>query len=76
MARNPVAERIKEQVDKLSLEQQRRVLEFAQALALAKPRGATWAELLPFAGSIPRDQLKQMSDAIEEGCERVDENEW
>ena len=76
MARNPVAERIMEQVGKLPLEEQRRVLEFAEALAITKPRGVPGKELLRFAGAIPRDQLKQMSDAIEEGCEQIDAGSW
>ena len=33
-------------------------------------------DLLRFVGSIPADDLKRMSDAIEEGCETVDLNEW
>lgn len=33
-------------------------------------------DLLKFVGSIPADDLKRMSDAIEEGCERIDLNEW
>ncbi len=33
-------------------------------------------DLLRFVGSIPADDLKRMSDAIEEGCEKIDLNEW
>lgn len=43
------------------------------ATTAARPHGR---DLLKFVGSIPADDLKRMSEAIEEGCERVDLNEW
>lgn len=43
------------------------------APAAARPHGR---DLLKFVGSIPADDLKRMSEAIEEGCERIDLNEW
>ena len=42
----------------------------------ACPRGVPGARLLPFAGSIPAEDLKVMEDAIREGCERVDPDGW
>lgn len=67
---------ILEQLRMLPVAEQCRVLEFARALALARPRGVPGKELLRFAGTIPRDQLQQMKDAIEEGCEQVDAKDW
>jgi hypothetical protein len=58
------------------LELQRKVLEFTQALALSLPKGVPGKQLLRFAGVIEADDTRVMSQAIEEGCERVDENEW
>jgi chromosome segregation and condensation protein ScpB len=63
-------------VRKLPYERQRQVLRFAEALVQAEPKGVTWKELARFAGCIPKDQLRQMAEAIEEGCERIDVDGW
>jgi hypothetical protein len=39
-------------------------------------RGVQGKSLLRFAGAIDRDDLRQMEEAIREGCERVDPNGW
>lgn len=38
--------------------------------------GVKGAELLTFAGTISADDARTMSEAIEEGCERVDPHGW
>jgi len=70
-----IKERLLEQLDALPEELQRRVLDFARALALSQPKGVPGAGLLKFAGAIPADDLRLMREAIDSGCERVD-NEW
>ncbi len=72
----PVVEEVVEQLKTLPQELQRRVLEFTRALAQSTPRGIPGHQLLRFAGTIPQDELRLMSRAIEQGCERVDANEW
>ena len=67
---------ILEQVRSMPAAEQKRVLEFARALALSASRGVPGKELLRFAGTIPLEDLQQMNTAIAEGCERVDANEW
>ena len=71
-----VTEAILEQVRALPYAEQRRVLDFARALRQAKPTGVGWEELSRFAGSIDKQDLRTMADAIEQGCERIDPNEW
>lgn len=61
---------------RLPVSQQRQVLEFARTLVAAPPRGVPGADLLRFAGTIEADDLDKMTQAIEEGCERVDADEW
>ena len=39
-------------------------------------RGTPGRELLQFAGTIELDDLALMQQAIEEGCEQVDADEW
>ncbi|MDB5353848.1 MAG: hypothetical protein JWN24_301 [Phycisphaerales bacterium] len=41
----------------------------------ATPRGTPGPSLLRFAGAIPQEDLRAMSKAIEEDCERVGD-EW
>jgi hypothetical protein len=65
-----------ELVGTLPAKEQRRVLEFARALADAKPQGTPGSDLIRFAGTISPDELARMSQAIEEGCEQVDANAW
>jgi len=67
-----VTERIIEHVERVSDSQQRQVLDFARRLA--GPSGVRGRDLLHFAGSIDPADLEAMSKAIQEGCEKVDEN--
>ena len=71
-----VKKEIIDQVGHLDYEQQKRVLDFARALAITGPKGVSGKQLLSFAGSIPSDDLKAIEQAIEDGCEKVDLNEW
>ena len=71
-----VKKEIISQVGRLDYEHQRRVLDFARALAITGPKGVPGKQLLVFAGKIPVDDLKAMEQAIEESCEQVDRNEW
>ncbi|MBD1933920.1 hypothetical protein H6F79_19170 [Trichocoleus sp. FACHB-69] len=63
-------------LNKLNLQQQQQVLDFARFLAMTKPAGVLGKKLLRFAGAIPADDLNLMAQAIKEGCEQVDLNEW
>lgn len=63
-------------LSRMSTTQQRRVLEFAQALASPARHGVRGADLLRFVGAIDDADLEAMSQAIEDGCERVDADEW
>ena len=70
-----VKERLLEQLDALPDEMQYRVLDFVEALILTLPKGVPGVQLLKFAGTIPESDLQLMREAIESGCERVDD-EW
>ncbi|MBD1925468.1 hypothetical protein H6F74_04090 [Trichocoleus sp. FACHB-90] len=63
-------------LNKLNSQQQQQVLDFARFLAMTKPVAVPGKELLRFAGAIPADDLNLMTQAIKEGCEQVDLNEW
>ena len=67
---------IRKQLDQLPLEQQRQVLEFARSLVATRIRGVPGKDLLRFAGVIDTEDLNIMKQTIEEGCEKIDLNEW
>jgi hypothetical protein len=74
MANLSLQEEILDQLDKLHVEQQRQVLDFARTLA--RPVGKHGKDLLYFAGGINADDLKLMAQAIEQDCEQINANEW
>ena len=75
MTTQTVTTKIVDALHDLSLEKQREVLAFTRSLK-ARPAGVKGASLLSFAGSIDAAELAQMQAAIEEGCERIDADEW
>lgn len=55
---------------------QKQVLDYARKLKKVHDSKFLGSSLLEFAGSIPAEDLKIMSEVIEEGCGRIDLNEW
>ena len=62
-------------LDRLPVEKQRQVLEFARTLAAPPLQGARGSDLVRFAGTIDECDLEAMSQAINHGCERIDADE-
>jgi hypothetical protein len=73
MTTQSVKDNLITQIDKLPHDLQVRVLDIIKALT---PKGVEGKSLLRFGGSISKEDLLLMSKAIEEGCEKVDINEW
>lgn len=73
MTITPIKDDLLAQLDKLPYDLRLRVLDFVKALI---PKGVKGESLLRYKGAIPADDLKLMSKAIEEGCEKVDISEW
>jgi hypothetical protein len=74
-----IKRRVLEQLDALDAEGKRKVLEFSEKLSSRSEVSVqrdTRAALLKYAGTIPEDDLDRISEAIEEGCERVNEEGW
>jgi hypothetical protein len=44
--------------------------------AVVRPRSAAGKDLLSLAGTLPPEDAHEMREAIEHGCEQVDEREW
>jgi len=71
-----IKEKIIEQIEKLNPEQQKQILNFAKVFELGKSKGVKGKELLRFSGAIEKSDLDIMELAIEEGCEKVNVNDW
>lgn len=71
-----VEQQILEQLNSLTLDQQRMVLAFVRSLGQQTWVGLPGNALLPLAGTIPLEDLAEMTRAIEEGCEQIDLEEW
>jgi hypothetical protein len=71
-----LTQEIVERLNELPASQQQLVLEVVRSLASLKPQGVPAQDLLPLTGAITAEDARQMINAIEEGCERVDANAW
>jgi hypothetical protein len=69
---NEITQKIKALPDHL----QRQVLIFVDALRVSSTRGVPGKSLLKFAGTISPEDLLLMEQAIEAGCEQVDDRGW
>lgn len=63
-------------LDRLSPELQRKALELIRGLAGPVPKGASVEDLVSLGGTLDSDSARQMREAIEAHCERIDPNEW
>jgi len=71
-----VRQQILDDLDQLSPELQKRAAEAVHRLASPLPQGASGRDLLRFAGTLDGESAREMREAIEEGCERVDLDAW
>ena len=77
MDNSTTIQEIVERLEKLTLGQQRQVLDFTLELSGESPKGIPLQELLEFAaGLFPPEDLEEIKQAIEEDCGQVDESEW
>ena len=64
------------QIEKLTPLQQKQVLDFALELSGELSKRYPGENLLKLVGTISPEDLEIMKQAIEEGCEQVNESEW
>ena len=77
MDNSTTIQEIVERLEKLTLGQQRQVLDFALELSGESPKGISGKELIEFAaGLFPPEDLEEIKRAIEEDCGHIDESEW
>ena len=71
-----IEEELRRHLALLPLIRQRQVLDFARSLSTVEPGGLKGSSLLPFAGTIPPDELARMQEVIDADCEQVDVRDW
>ncbi len=77
MTDNMLRQQILEELDRLTLPQQRQVLHFVRKLPVRRLPGVmSRAELSQFAGAISVEDLDAMAAAIEAGCEQIEPGSW
>ena len=74
---NPeIKERILGDLERLEPGQQQRAAELVHGLLTPLPKGASVDDLIDLAGTLDDESARQMTEAIEESCERVDLDGW
>ena len=74
-----IKRRVIAQLDVLDVEDKRKVLDLSEKLSARVKWPAerdTRTASLKYSGTIPKEDLDRMSDAIEKGCEKVDKEGW
>jgi hypothetical protein len=71
-----IKQEVLQAMDQLPEERQHQVLIFARSLSPSLPAGVSGRQLLRFAGMITTEEAQALSQAVEEGCERIDSNDW
>ncbi len=71
-----IKRRVIEELDTLDAQDQRKVLDFTHTLAVRRRSTGKGGAILAMAGAFRPDDLAEMKRAIEEDCERVDEDQW
>jgi hypothetical protein len=72
----PILDRLIEELKTMPEDLQYRVLEFARTLVDSQIHGVPGRQLLNFAGTISPNDIQLMHEAIEQGCQQVDIDEW
>jgi hypothetical protein len=76
MVEATVKEQILSDLERLSPEMQARAAQLVHGLVEVAPKGIPGRDLLRFAGAIDAESIREMEEAIEDGCERIDPEAW
>ena len=71
MVEAAIKEQILNDLEQLSPDMQVRAAQLVHG-----PRGVPGRNPLRFAGAIDTESVREMEEAIEDGCERIDPEEW
>jgi len=71
-----IKEQILKDLDRLPPDLQERALQLVHSLVAPLPKGASIEDLMSLAGTLDDTSAREMREAIEEHCERIDPSEW
>ena len=71
-----IKEQILNDLDRLPPDRQLRAAELVHSLLAPPLQGASVEALMSLSGTLDNQSAREMTDAIEEGCEQVDLDEW
>ena len=73
-----IADEITNELRRMSEPQQLQVLDFARNVTrpAVVPAGVRLSEMRSLVGTFPAEDLRQIEQAIEEGCEQIDAESW
>lgn len=71
-----IKEQILKDLDRLSPELQIRALRLVHELVDPHPRGASVEDMMALGGLFDEESAREIKEAIEEHCERIDLDEW
>ena len=64
------------QMDQLPMDLQLHLLDYIRKLSGHGLQGSSGKDLLAFSGTFTSAEAKRLAQAIQEGCQQVDLNEW
>jgi len=76
MINREVKKELLQRMDHLPFASQKQLLGYVRMMGDRQPKGVKGKHLLDFSGSINGADLKEISEAIESGCEMVDSDAW
>ena len=76
MKKIDLKKQINDDLKKMPVELQKRVQEFTHALLVSQPQGSSGKNLAKFAGILKKDEATKIMSEINEGCGKVDIDEW
>ena len=71
-----IKKKLIEDLKKMPFDSQKKVQEFAHALLITQSKGRSGKEMMKFSGTLSNDDAGELKRIIENGCEKVDLNEW
>lgn len=72
-----VMQKIDRKLEVMPIEMQRKVLIYIDHLSKSGlPYGVSGKKLSRFAGVLTEENAQELTLIIEEGCDRIDDNEW
>ncbi|HHT9155234.1 MAG TPA: hypothetical protein ACFYD5_05415 [Candidatus Tripitaka sp. YC43] len=75
MIKQAIPQEVLKYLQKLPPDKQQEILDLARKMA-EPPKGTPGNTLLRFGGCIDKEDIKLMQKAINQGCERIDTDEW